>query len=204
MARSRIGVFGGSFDPIHIGHLAAAAAVKQELGLDRVLMMVANEPWQKVGTRDIADADLRCRMVEAAVAGYRGLEVSRLEVDRGGPSYMADTLAELTDQIDDGELVLIVGADTARNITTWARWHEVAELASLAVVNRPGETIAQLGEPWRATSVEIPALEVSSTELRARLAAGKSVNFLIPTPALVLLARCGIYPGLQENLLFSE
>ena len=93
--RARIGIFGGTFDPVHVGHLVAATWAREELGLDRVLLVVANVPWQKAGTRTVTPAEDRFRMVQAAVGGVAGVEASRIEIDRGGPSYTIDTVREL-------------------------------------------------------------------------------------------------------------
>lgn len=109
----RVGVFGGTFDPIHIGHLVAAVNVRHALALDRVLLVVANEPWQKAGTRAITVAADRLAMVEAAVAGVAGREASALEIERGGPSYTADTVAEIEARNPGAELFVIVGTDVA-------------------------------------------------------------------------------------------
>src|SRR5690606_6100620 len=116
---TRIGVFGGTFDPPHIEHLLAAAEVRSVLGLDRVLLVVANRPWQKVGTRPITDAATRFAMVQAAVEGLGGLEASDLEIRRGGDSYTVDTLRELQEQDPDAALFVVVGADAEALIPTW-------------------------------------------------------------------------------------
>ena len=109
----RLGVFGGTFDPPHVGHLVTAVNVRHALSLDRVLLVVANVPWQKVGERTVSPAEDRLAMVEAAARGVAGLEVSRLEIDRGGPSYTADTLGHLHAAHPGVELFLIVGSDAA-------------------------------------------------------------------------------------------
>lgn len=199
MARKRIGVFGGSFDPIHVGHLAAAAGARHELNLDEVLVVVANLPWQKEGVRDIADPELRYAMVQAAVEGHPELVASRIEIDRGGPSYTADTLAEVARQQPDAELFLIVGMDTAAKMQTWNRWQEVAEQAELVIVNRPGESPTEFSDAWRVLRIEVPGLDVSSTDLRERLGDGRSVDFLIPRAALELLLAAGLYPGYNQS-----
>lgn len=204
MASTRIGVFGGSFDPVHIGHLVAAAGARHACRLDTVLLMVANEPWQKSGERAVSPAELRYEMVRAAVEGHEGFEASRLEIDRGGPSYTVDTLCQLSEINRDSELFLIVGADTAQNMETWKEWQQVAKLATLVVLNRPGSSIGELDAAWRVERATIPAVDVSSTELRDRLAHGISVDFLIPDAALKLLQASGLYSGLQESGQFSD
>src|ERR1700722_2136162 len=134
----RVGVFGGTFDPIHVGHLVAAVNAKDALQLDRVLMVVANVPWQKADLRAVSSAEDRLALVDAAVGDVPGLEASRLEIDRGGESYTADTLAELHHQAPDDELFLIVGWDAAGDLATWERHEEIQQVATLVVVNRPG------------------------------------------------------------------
>ncbi len=188
----RVGVFGGTFDPVHIGHLVAAANARHALGLDRVLLVVANLPWQK-GDRVLTPAEDRLAVVEAAVEGAEGLEASRLEIDRGGDSYTADTLEELMAADPGRELFLVVGADVAAELGTWRRAEVVAALATLVVVTRGGVARPQLGPMWRTERVEIPALEVSSSELRMRHAAGRPLDFLVPRPAIDCIRRRGLY-----------
>jgi len=188
----RLGVFGGTFDPVHVGHLVAAANVRHALGLDRVLLVVANLPWQK-GERVLTPAEDRLAVVQAAVEGAEGLEASRLEIDRGGESYTADTLEELVASDPGRELFLVVGADVAAELRTWRRVDVVAALATVVVVTRGGVPQPRLGPPWRTRRVEIPALEVSSSELRDRQAAGRPLDFLIPQPAIDCIRRRGLY-----------
>ena len=185
-------MFGGTFDPVHVGHLAAAVNVRYSLGLDRLLLVVANVPWQKAGRRAVSPAEDRLAMVEAAVAGIEGLEASRIEIDRGGPSYTADTLAQLAGTDPGAELFLVVGADVVKDLDTWERVGEVRARASLAVVKRPGSR-PRLPAGWRAEQVEVPSLDISSTDLRARLADGRPLDFLIPAPVIRLIASRRLY-----------
>jgi nicotinate-nucleotide adenylyltransferase len=185
---ARIGVFGGTFDPPHVGHLVTAVNVRHALALDRLLLVVANEPWQKVGTRPITPAADRLAMVEAAVAGVDGLEASSTEIDRGGPSYTADTLADLAGAHPGVELFLVLGADAAAGLHTWERVEEVRSLASLVVVERPGEPPPAVPAEWTWTHVEVPRLEVSSSDLRARVADGRPLEYLL-TPAVISCVR---------------
>lgn len=193
----RIGVFGGTFDPVHVGHLVAAVDVRHALGLDRVLLVVANVPWQKVGRRVLTAAEDRFAVVQAAVEGIEGLEASRIEIDRGGMSYTADTLAGLLDAHPGAELHLIVGADAASELHTWERVEEVRELATLVVVNRPGADLPADLAGWRVQQVIVPALEVASTDLRARVADGRPLDFLVPPAAIREIHERGLYakPG---------
>jgi nicotinate (nicotinamide) nucleotide adenylyltransferase len=141
-----LGILGGTFDPVHVGHLVAAVNAKHALDLDRVLLVVANEPWQKVGSRPVTSAADRLALVAAAVEGVEGLEASGIEIERGGPSYTADTVAELKDRWPDVELDLIVGADAAAGLGEWERIEEVRSKVVLVVVNRPGTTIDESGQ----------------------------------------------------------
>src|SRR3954471_10021926 len=115
----RIGILGGTFDPVHVGHLVAAVNVRHALSLDRVLLVVANIPWQKVGSRAVTPAEDRYAMVAAAVGEVPGLEASRIEIDRGGHSYSADTLAEVAGAEAGAQLFLVIGADVAGELATW-------------------------------------------------------------------------------------
>lgn len=194
----RIGVFGGTFDPIHVGHLVAAVDVRHALGLDRVLMVVANEPWQKVGERAVTPALDRLALVEAAVASCEGVEASSIEVERGGVSYTADTVEELRRRDPDGELYLVVGADVVGGLETWERLEAVRSAVTLVVVNRPGARSVELGGSgplarWRAVAIEMPALEISSTDLRDRASAGRPLDFLVPDAAIRVIRERGLY-----------
>ena len=184
-------MFGGTFDPVHVGHLVAAVNARHACALDRVLLVVANRPWQKQD-RDVTPAEQRFALVEAAVEGSPGLEASRLEIDRGGDSYTADTL-ELLAAGGGRELFLVVGADVAAELHTWRRVEVVAELATLVAVTRGGVPRPEVGHQWRVERVEIPALEVSSSELRERTASGRPLDYLIPRAAIDCIRRRGLY-----------
>lgn len=189
---ARIGLFGGTFDPPHVGHLVTAVNVRHALSLDVVVLMVANRPWQKEGSRAITPAHERLAMVEAAVADVPGLEAGRLEIDLGGPSYTADTLAALATQHPGAQLFTIVGDDAAAGFETWERYAEVAERSRLVVVDRPGAPV-QLPERFDWIRVEVPRLEVSSSDLRARAADGRPLDFLITEPVLQVIRSRGLY-----------
>jgi nicotinate-nucleotide adenylyltransferase len=191
--RERLGIFGGTFDPPHVGHLAAAVNVRHDLRLDRVLLVVNNVPWQKVGTRRISPAEDRLAMVAAAVEGVEGLEASRLELDAGGLSYTADTLATLLAEDPDRDLSVILGSDAAAGLLTWERAEEVRELATIVVVERPGSPAVPALPGWRWERVEVPPLEVSSTELRARAEAGRPLDFLVPAAVVDCIRERGLY-----------
>jgi nicotinate-nucleotide adenylyltransferase len=193
----RIGLFGGTFDPIHVGHLVAAVNAKDALGLDRVILMVANVPWQKTGTRAVSDAEDRFALVQAAVGDVPGLEAGRLEIDRGGESYTADTLVELRERHPDAELFLVVGWDVALELATWDRQDSVQDLATLVIVNRPGAGRPRGldGDGWRVEEVTVPNLEISSTDLRERARDGRPLDYLVPEAAVRFLRSRGLYAG---------
>ncbi|MGH9212331.1 MAG: nicotinate-nucleotide adenylyltransferase [Acidimicrobiales bacterium] len=180
----RLGIFGGTFDPPHVGHLVTAVNVRHDLQLDRVLLVVSGRPWQKVGTRPITPAEDRFALVEAAVGDVEGIEASRIEIDRPGMSYTADSLAELTAKHPTAELFVILGSDAAGGLPTWERADEVRSGATIVVVERPG--MRELDPPagWQWARVEVPRLEVSSTELRARVVEGRPLDYLL-TPAVI-------------------
>jgi nicotinate-nucleotide adenylyltransferase len=193
----RIGILGGTFDPIHVGHLVAAVNARHAVGLDRVIMMVANIPWQKAGTRAVSTAEDRLALVDAAVGGVEGVEAGSLEIERGGESFTADTLVELKAANPGGELFLIIGWDVAPVLTTWERYEEVQRLATLVVVNRPGSPPPRLltEAGWRVVEVTVPNLEISSSDLRARAADGRPLDYLIPEAGVRCIRARGMYAG---------
>jgi|SRR5436190_20700747 len=180
----RVGVFGGTFDPPHVGHLVLAVNARYELALDRLLLVVANDPWQKTSVRPVSSAADRLALVQAAVGDVEGLEASALEIERGGTSFTADTLGALLAADQSRELFLVVGSDAAAGLPTWERIDEVRRLATIVVATRPG---AEDGPPppgWDWHRIETPRLEVSSTDLRARLADGRPLDYLL-TPSVI-------------------
>lgn len=181
---TRIGVFGGTFDPIHIGHLALASAAAYGLALDEVLFVVAHRPWQKVGTRPISDSALRLAMVEAATCDRDDLVASSIEIDRGGSSYSIDTIEYLRAERPDAEFVLVVGSDVIADLHTWHRHDELRDLVTVGVVDRPGDIGADAPPGWRVERIAAPLVDLSSSMLRARLAAGEPVDYLVPRAAL--------------------
>ena len=186
-ARERVGVLGGTFDPVHIAHLVAAVGARHALGLDRVVLVVAGDPWQKRGSVVASAAD-RLAMTVAAIEGYEGLEVSTIELDRPGPTYTIDTLRALTDA--DRELFLIVGADVAAKLDTWHEADAVRAAATLVVVSRDGvEHAAGAG----ALTVRIPRLDVASSDLRERVARGEPIDVLVPAGAVRVIRERRLY-----------
>ena len=187
-----LGILGGTFDPPHVGHLVVAVNVRHALGLDEVLLVVAGVPWQKAHL-PVSPAAVRLAMVEAAVRGVDGVAASALEVERGGASYTADTLADLHGRCPGGPLHVILGSDAAAGLDTWERGEQVRALASLVVVTRPGAEEEALPPGWTARHLEVPRLDVSSTDLRARAVDGRPLDWLVPGPVIALIRERGLY-----------
>jgi nicotinate-nucleotide adenylyltransferase len=189
----RLGILGGTFDPVHVAHLAAAAAARTQLALTRVLVVVAGDPWQKRG-RVCAPAEARFEMVAAALDGVEGFEASRLEIDRTGPTYTIDTVETLRRE-RPRELFLIVGGDVAASVDTWHRADDLRAAVTLAIVDRGDVAASTPPNGWRCIPVHMPRLDLSSTDLRRRIGAGESVDFLVPPPAARVLRARGLYTG---------
>ncbi len=189
---ARIGIFGGTFDPIHVAHIEMAERVRSSLELDRVLFVVANDPWQKVD-HDITPAEDRYAMVAAATDGHPGLEPSRLEIDRGGPSYTIDTVHELIRRYPSAELVLVVGADVVPGLPTWMDESLLRDLVTLAVVERPGTGPVVAPPGWRTRPVPASPFDISSTDLRRRLEVGDDVDGLIPADVIRCIRQRDLY-----------
>jgi len=190
--KPRIGLFGGTFDPPHVGHLVTAVNVMSALRLDLVILMVANVPWQKEHSRIITPAADRLALVQAAVATVPGLVAGGWEIEHGGPSFTADTLAALHDEYLDGEFFTIVGDDAASGLTTWERYEDVVRLSQVVVVDRPGAPVA-LSKDIAWLRVEVPRLEVSSTDLRSRFTDGRPLDYLVTQPVLDVISQRNLY-----------
>jgi nicotinate-nucleotide adenylyltransferase len=191
---ARVGILGGTFDPPHVGHLAAARAAIDALGLDRLLLVVANDPWQKSGSRRVSPAEDRYALTEALAQQIPAAEASRLELDRGGPSYSVDTAEEVratTPGLLD--LFLVVGADLAPELDSWHRPDVLKRLVTVAVVSRPSGTATGVPPGWRAIRVDGPQVAVSSSEVRERLAAGEPVGGLVPESVIRCIERRALY-----------
>jgi nicotinate-nucleotide adenylyltransferase len=186
----RLGLFGGTFDPVHIGHLVAALAARHQLGLDQVLLVLAPDPWQKRG-RVVAPVDARWDMLVAATRGVDGLEPSDVELARDGPTYTMDTVDVLA--AADREIVLVLGADAAAGLSTWHRADELSAAVTVAVVRRVSDTAVMPGPPWRTLDVAMPRLDVSSTDIRRRVAGGEPIDFLVPDAAIPVIRERHLY-----------
>jgi nicotinate-nucleotide adenylyltransferase len=197
----RIGILGGTFDPPHIGHLWLATLAADALGLSRVLLMPAARPPHK-GSRPVSNAADRVMMTRLAIAGDPSLDLSLIEMERPGPSYTVDSLVELRASLGGGaDLVLIMAADTLAEIDTWREPFRLLALAEWAVGPRPGTELpdrAALRQRFGANESRIhllegPSLDVSSSEIRRRVAAGRSIRYLVPRAVAELIADRGLY-----------
>lgn len=193
----RVGVLGGTFDPVHHGHLVAASEAAYRLGLDQVLLVPAGRQWQKTRP-DISPAEDRYAMTVIATDSDPRLAASRVDVDRDGPTYTVDTLTDLRAELGpDVELFFIAGADALAGLATWHRADEIPALAHLVGVTRPGhalQTPDDLDLPaGSVTLLPVPALDVSSSECRARVAAGAPIRYLVPDGVAQYVADHGLY-----------
>ena len=187
----RIGLVGGTFDPPHLGHLVVAECARVELDLDEVRLLVAGEPWMKSAVSDAAD---RVALVEAAVADSPGLVCDTREVGRPGPTYTADTLAQLRAEDPDAEYFFVLGEDAAAALPQWERIADAFALATFVVVTRPGnDPPDEALLPGPIVHLEIPQLYVSSTDLRARFARGGATRWLVPPSVDAEVRRRGLY-----------
>lgn len=188
---------GGTFDPIHHGHLVAASEVASEFGLDEVIFVPTGNPSFKQQT-DVTLPEHRYLMTVIATASNPGFTVSRVDVDRQGVTYTVDTLRDLKAQHSDADLYFITGADALEQILTWKDAAELFTMAHFVGVTRPGHQLTVDGLPGEHVSVlEVPALAISSTDIRARAREGKPVWYLVPDGVVQYIAKYGLYRGLS-------
>jgi nicotinate-nucleotide adenylyltransferase len=198
----KVALLGGTFNPPHLAHLLCASEAADQLGLDRVILMPVFTPPHK----EIADdpgPEVRLELCELAAAGDERLEVSRLEVDRGGPSFTVDTLRELHARHPEHELIFIVGGDMAVSLPAWKDPRTVLELAKLAIAERSGalrrDVIERLTAEYgddvtqRLEFFDMPRIDISSSEIRRRVAAGRTIRYLVPRAVAEHIARRGLY-----------
>lgn len=195
----RLGVLGGTFDPIHAGHVAAAAHAADAFALDRLLFVPAGEPWQR---RAEAHAEDRFLMATLAVAFDPRFAVSRLEIDRRGPTYTADTLALLKQRFPATQLFFIAGADAVARLGTWHRLDELPALAEVIAVSRPGSRLDEIepGPGWpKVHQLEMEPVDISATDVRRRIHAGLPVTGLVPTEVERYVQDRGLYARALEE-----
>lgn len=190
----KIGVYGGTFDPPHVGHLILGEAAREQLKLDRVLFIPAGDPWRK-SDRIVTPAHRRLEMTRLAVEGNAAFEVEDYEVIREGPSYTVETLEILHEHFPhDTELVLILGEDALADVPNWRQPERLVELATLAVANRRGVTLPPLPfDRARVAPVVMPGIDVSSTELRQRASQGLSLRYQVPDAVIRYVEEHGLY-----------
>ena len=192
----RIGVMGGTFDPIHHGHLVAASEAAHRFALDEVVFVPTGQPWQKAG-RQISPAEARYLMTVIATASNPRFTVSRVDIDREGPTYTIDTLRDLREVYPDAELFFITGADALSSIMSWHDWDKMFELAEFVGVTRPGYELTEDMLPQdiqeRVHLLDIPAMAISSTDCRERASQGRPVWYLVPDGVVQYIAKHGLY-----------
>jgi nicotinate-nucleotide adenylyltransferase len=182
---------GGTFDPIHHGHLVAASEVAHSFDLDEVVFVPTGEPWQK---QNVSPSEHRYLMTVIATASNPGFTTSRVDIDRDGPTYTIDTLRDLKAQRPDAELFFITGADAVAQIVSWRDHDELWELAHFVAVSRPGHVLSTDGLPTANVSqLEVPALTISSTACRERVADGQPVWYLVPDGVVQYIAKHHLY-----------
>lgn len=195
----RLGVMGGTFDPIHIGHLVAASEALHVFDLDRVLFVPTGMPWQK---SSYSDAEDRFLMTSLGAATHRCFAVSRIELDRKGPTFTADTMRTLKEfHGADTQLFFIMGADAALRLGTWKKVEGLADLTDLIAVTRPGFALGQIEtEPtWpRIHTMEMPGIEVSASDIRARVRTQRPIDYLVPPEVVRFINERGLYVGPAE------
>ncbi|MGC4084737.1 MAG: nicotinate-nucleotide adenylyltransferase [Vicinamibacterales bacterium] len=195
--RLRLGVMGGTFDPIHHGHLVAASEVQARFALDEVVFVPTGEPWQKAG-KQVSQAEDRYLMTTIATASNPRFSVSRVDIERPGPTYTVDTLRDIrTVRPGPMDLFFITGADALSKILTWKGVDELFDLAHFVGVSRPGvplgeNDITHLPED-KVTLLEVPALSISSTACRERVAQGLPIWYLVPDGIVQYIAKRGLY-----------
>lgn len=196
---AQIGLLGGTFDPVHLAHLRLGEEAAEQLGLDRVLFVLAPRPWRKADRR-ITATEHRLTMLRLAIADNPRFAVSTIELDRPGPTYTADTLQALRDELDPASLHFILGTDALNDLPNWQRPDAILRLARLAVAARTGGSLPEpavldsrvpgLGNVER---LQMPRLAISSTEIRRKAAAGRSIRYLVPNAVAEYIGSHGLY-----------
>ena len=192
MAR-RLGIFGGTFDPPHNGHLIVAGEALEALELDRLLLVPSGHPVHRP-EQPGASGEQRLRMVQAGSGGDPRFVVDDLELRRAGPTYTIDTLLEIRSRAPDAELVLLLGIDQFRKFSTWREPDRIAELATLAVLTREGDAAEQNG-PYEMVNVPVTRIDISGTQVRRRVSEGRSIRFYVPDGVREIIEREKLYMG---------
>jgi len=199
--KERIGVFGGTFDPIHTGHLIVANTGGGQLGLDNILFIPAGQPWLKTD-RFLTPAHHRARMVELAIGDNPCFRYSEIEILRPGPTYTIDTVKQLHDEYPQGtELCLMLGIDALGDLDRWHQPRKLIKLAAIAGIGRPGsETLdravlerVKSGLANQIATISVPMIDISSTDIRSRVREGKSIKYLVPEPVEKYIKDHGLY-----------
>ena len=191
MSRTRVGVLGGTFDPFHNGHLEIVRSLHDAGIVDVVVVVPANDPWQK---RCVATAAQRIEMVRLGVDGHEGVEVSDIDIVRGGPTYTVDTLSDVADLHPQADVAFIVGSDAAAGLPGWHRAEELRAGATFIVVTRPGARPPQLdAEGYDLNLLEIPPVNVSSSAVRERVSKGLALTGLVPSAVADYIMAHGLY-----------
>ena len=202
-----IGVNGGTFDPIHYGHLRPALEVQQQLGLDQVLFVPCYQPVHRATPQ--VSAEQRCAMIELAIENQPRFALEKIEIERGGPSYMVDTLASLKHRMPDASFVLMMGSDAFAKFDSWQNWQGILQLANLVVMHRPGEkmpTEGEVGKIYQTHQVArltetsgqiidlvVTQLDISSTRVRQQIKDGNSADYLLPPNVMAFIQKHGLY-----------
>lgn len=193
---NKIGIMGGTFDPIHNGHLVAASEAAYRFDLDKVIFVPTGQPWQKAD-RDVTDAEHRYLMTMVATASNPRFTVSRVDIDRNGPTYTIDTLRDIRKFYPDAELYFITGADALSSIMSWRDWEDMLEMAHFVGVTRPGYPLTRdmVPEDQRDNIelIDIPAMAISSTDCRERARGGEPVWYLVPDGVVQYIAKNHLY-----------
>ena len=190
----RLGILGGTFDPIHIGHVLLALFAQEQLSLDTVLFVPAADPPHKDATPPLAPAEDRWAMVERAIAGFPGFQGSRIELERPGKSYTFDTLAQLRGTFPGSALYLIIGADNIPQMATWHRPQGILEQCTVVAGSRiTGEWNADPELVERMLFVDTPLIQLSSTQIRQRLEQDRSIRYMVPEPVETYIREKGLY-----------
>ena len=205
----RLGLFGGTFDPVHWGHLLMAEQCREQCRLDQVWLLPAGSPPHKTGA-EISTGKQRAEMLEFAIAGHEAFLVNRMELDREGKTYTVDTLRQLQAERPEDELFFIIGGDSLNDLPAWREPEEIAERATIVAVNRGDRPLPSrdelkkhLGEKIaaRVELVTMPGIDLSSTDIRRRVREGKSIRYMVPRAVEVYIAEHGLYREKPPNLV---